>query len=187
MVGPQFLQDTVEKIKLIQEKMKAAQNRQKFYADQKRQPAEFQLGEKVLLKVSPTKGVMRFGKKGKLSPRFIRPYEVLERIGKVAYRLALPTELDKVHDVFHVSQLKKYIHDPSHVIQPEVVEIDESLTYEEKPIKILDTKTRETRRRVIKLVKVMWSNHQSEEATCEVEDDMRKRYPELFKQVISSD
>ncbi|XP_019179560.1 PREDICTED: uncharacterized protein LOC109174769 isoform X2 [Ipomoea nil] len=127
-------------------------------------------------------GVMRFGKKRKLSPRFIGPYENLERIGKVAYRLALPTELDKVHDVFHVSQLKKYMHDNSHVIRLEVVEIDESLTYEEKPVKILDTKTRETRRKVVKLVKVLWSNHLTEEVTWEVEDDMRNRYPTLFDQ-----
>ncbi|CAH9114854.1 unnamed protein product [Cuscuta epithymum] len=120
VLGPQYLQDTIEKIKVIQERMKAAQDRQKSYADLGRKPAEFELGEKVLLKVSPTRGVMRFGKKGKLSPRFIGPYDILEKVGKVAYRLALPTELDKVHNVFHVSQLKKYVRDESHIINPEV-------------------------------------------------------------------
>ncbi|XP_031097053.1 uncharacterized protein LOC116001307 [Ipomoea triloba] len=103
---------------------------------------------------------MRFRRKGKLSPRFIGPYEVLERIGNVAYRLSLPTELDKI------------------------VEMDESLTYEEKPIKILDTKTRETRRKVVKLVKALWLNHLTEEATWEVDDDMRNRYPTLFDQEV---
>ncbi|XP_057518433.1 uncharacterized protein LOC130799348 [Amaranthus tricolor] len=111
-----------------------------LYADNGRRALEFEVGEKVLLKVSPTKGVMRFGRKGKFSPRFIGPYEVLERIGEVAYRLALPMNLAKVHNVFHISQLRKCVHDPSHIIQPETIELDETLTFEEKPIKILDTK-----------------------------------------------
>ncbi|XP_031123756.1 uncharacterized protein LOC116026574 [Ipomoea triloba] len=180
VLGPQYLQETVEKVKLIQARMKAAQDRQKSYADLGRKPSEFQVGEKVLLRVSPTRGVMRFGKKGKLSPRFIGPYEILDKVGQVAYRLAMPMELDKVHDVFHISQLKKYVHDASHVIRPEVVEMDETLSYEETPVKILDFKTRDTRRKSIKLVKVLWSNHSVEEATWEVEDDMRSRYPTLF-------
>ncbi|XP_057251736.1 uncharacterized protein LOC130591820 [Beta vulgaris subsp. vulgaris] len=144
---------------------------------------EFVVGEKVLLKVSPTKGVMRFGRKGKLSPCYIGPYEILERIGQVAYRLALPTELAKVHNVFHVSQLRKYISDPSHVIQPETIELDETHTFEERPVRILDSKTRNTRNKAIKLVKVLWSNHQTEEATWKTEDGMRKCYPELFSEV----
>ncbi|XP_031099729.1 uncharacterized protein LOC116003930 [Ipomoea triloba] len=146
ILGPEYLQDMTEKVKLIQERMKAAQDRQKSYADLRRQSVEFQEGDKVLLKISPTKGIMRFGKKGKLSPRYIGPYEVLERIGILAYRLALPAVLDRVHNVFHVSQLRKYVHDASHVLQPEVVTLDENLSYEEKPVKILDTKTRDTRR-----------------------------------------
>ncbi|XP_056690057.1 uncharacterized protein, partial [Spinacia oleracea] len=125
---------------------------------------------------------MRFGKKGNLSPRYIGPYEVLERVGEFAYRLAMPTELSKVHDVFHISQLKKYIHDLSHVIEPEIVELDETLTYEEKPIKILDEKVRKTRNKEVKIVKVLWSNHQTEEATWEAADTMRQKYPELFDQ-----
>ncbi|XP_031127657.1 uncharacterized protein LOC116029756 [Ipomoea triloba] len=164
--------------------MKAAQDRQKSYADLGRKPSEFQVGEKVLLGVSPTRGVMRFGKKGKLSPRFIGPYEILDKVGQVAYRLALPMELDKVHDVFNISQLKKYVHDASHVISPEVVVIDETLSYEETPVKILDFKARDTRRKSIRLVKVLWSNHSFEEATWEVEDDMRSRYPALFESGI---
>ncbi|XP_048492142.1 uncharacterized protein LOC125493157 [Beta vulgaris subsp. vulgaris] len=163
----------------------SSQDRQKSYADQRRRDLEFVVGEKVLLKVSPTKGVMRFGRKGKLSPRYVGPYEVLERIGQVAYSLALPTELAKVHNVFHVSQLRKYISDPSHVIQPEPIELDETLTFEERPVRILDSKTRNTRNKAIKLVKVLWSNHQTEEATWETENDMKKRYPELFSEYVS--
>ncbi|CAH9102602.1 unnamed protein product [Cuscuta epithymum] len=180
VLGPDYLQDTMEKVKMIQARMKAAQDRQKSYADLGRKLAEFKEGEKVLLRVSPTKGVMRFGKKGKLSPRFIGPYDILERVGRVAYRLALPIELAKVHNVFHISQLKKYVRDESHILNPEVVELDETLTYEERPIQILDTKTRETMRKVVKMVKVLWSTHLAKNATWETEDDMRKRYPELF-------
>lgn len=182
-LGPEMIEETIRQVRLIQENMKAAQDRQKSYADQNRRVVEFEVGEKALLKVSPTKGVMRFGRKGKLSPRYIGPYEVLKRIGEVAYQLALPMELANVHNVFHVSQLRKYIHDPNHVIQPESIELDESLTSKERPIKILDTKTRSTRNKAVKLVKVLWSNQNSEEATWEAEDDMKKRYPELFEQV----
>ncbi|XP_021770722.1 uncharacterized protein LOC110734902 [Chenopodium quinoa] len=127
------------------------------------------------------KGVMRFGKKGKLSLKYISPYEILQRIGKVAYRLALPMELSTVHDVFHVCQLKRYIPNKSHVLQPETIELDQSLTYEERPLKILDSKVRSTRNKEVKIVKVLWSIQQYEEATWEVEDEMKKKYPELFE------
>ncbi|XP_019157355.1 PREDICTED: uncharacterized protein LOC109153914 [Ipomoea nil] len=146
-----------------------AQDRQKSYADLGRKPAEFSVGEKVWLKVSPTRGVMRFGKKGKLSARFIGPYDILERVGNLAYRLALPMELERVHNAFHVSQLKKYVHNPSHVISPEVVPLDGTMSYEERPFRILDFKTRETRRKSVKMVKVWWSHHGVEEATWELE------------------
>ena len=134
------------------------------------------------MKVSPTKGVMRFGKKGELSPNFIGPYPILERIGEVAYRLELLADLDKVHNVFHVSQLRRYISDPSHILDPETIEIDETMTYEETPVKILDTKTRKTRNREVKQVKVLWSNNRVEEATWETESSMREKYPHLFDQ-----
>ncbi|XP_021752467.1 uncharacterized protein LOC110717973 [Chenopodium quinoa] len=172
-----MIEDTVKKVREIQ----AAQDRQKSYADLKRREEEFEVGDKVLLKVSPMKGVMRFGKKEKLSPKYIGPHEILQRIGKVAYRLALPMELSKVHDVFHVSQLRRYIPDKSHVLQPETIELDQSLTYEERPVKILDSKVRSTRNKEVKIVKVLWSNQEYEEATWEAEDEMKKKYPELFK------
>ncbi|XP_021751363.1 uncharacterized protein LOC110717032 [Chenopodium quinoa] len=129
------------------------------------------------------KRVMRFGKKGKLSPKYFGPYEILQRIGKVAYRLALPMELSKVHDVFHVSQLRRYIPDKSHVLQPETIELDQILTYEERPVKFLDSKVHSTCNKEVKIVKVLWSNQEYEESTWEAEDEMRKKYPELFKDV----
>ncbi|KAL5550449.1 hypothetical protein UlMin_000625 [Ulmus minor] len=128
-------------------------------------PLEFQVGDLVFLKVAPMKGFMRFGKKGKLSPRYIGPFEILERIGKVAYKLALPSELSTVHNVFHVSMLQKYISDPSHVLESEPIEIREDLTYEEQPVQILDRKDKALRNKVIPLVKVLWRNHKVEEAT----------------------
>jgi hypothetical protein len=185
VIGPQIIEEMTDQVRLIQQKMKEAQDRHKSYADLKRRPLEFQVGDKVFLKVSPTKGVKRFNQKGKLSPKFIGPYDIVERVGDLAYRLNLPANLGRVHDVFHVSQLKKYIADPSHVLDPEPVELDPALSYEEQPVKILDHKTRETRNKSVKLVKVLWTNHQSEEATWEAEDEMRTKYPHLFDEVLT--
>ncbi|KAL5544363.1 hypothetical protein UlMin_008147 [Ulmus minor] len=111
------------------------------------------------------KGVMRFGKKGKLSPRYIGPFEILERIGKVAYRLVLPPELSSVHNIFHVSMLRKYVSDPSHMLENESIQVHEDLTYKEQPVQILDLKDKTLRNKVIPLVKVLWRNHKVEEAT----------------------
>ncbi|XP_027071985.1 uncharacterized protein [Coffea arabica] len=120
-------------------------------------------------------------KKGKkLKPRYIGPFEILKRIGKVAYQLDLPPSMSKIHNVFHVSILKEYHPDPSHVIQLDKVDVDESLTYEERPAKILDREIKELRNKQIALVKVLWKNHDVEEATWEVEKDMKDQYPELF-------
>ncbi|XP_070015847.1 uncharacterized protein [Nicotiana sylvestris] len=161
--------------------LKAAQSRQKSYSDKRHRELEFMVGDKVFLKVSPMKGVMRFGKKGKLRPRFIGPYEILEKKGNVAYKLALPVELSSVNPVFHVSMLRKYIHDESHIILVDTIEIKEGLTYEEVPIEILDRQVRKLRTKELASVKVLWSNHDSKEATWEVEEDMRKKYPYLFE------
>ncbi|XP_074271765.1 uncharacterized protein LOC141595699 [Silene latifolia] len=160
--------------------MRAAQDRQKSYADLKRSDISFEAGEKVLLKVSPMRGVMRFGKRGKLSQKFIGPYEILDRVGEVAYRLALPPSLAKVHNVFHVSQLRKYVSDPSHILNHDVIEVDEQLSYVEMPKEILDRKVRKTRKGETALVKVLWTNHNVEEATWETEMSMKEKYPHLF-------
>lgn len=121
IVGPELAQETTEKVKLIQTRMKAALNRQKSYTNVRQRPLEFKVGKHVFLKVSPTKGVTKFGKKRKPSPQYIRPFEVFERVGEVAYRLALSTGQTGIHDVFHISMLRKYILDPKHVIQYEPI------------------------------------------------------------------
>ncbi|KAA0032467.1 pol protein [Cucumis melo var. makuwa] len=159
-----------------------AQSRQKSYADVRRKDLEFDVGDKVFLKVAPMKGVLRFERRGKLSPRFVGPFEILERISPVAYRLALPPSLSTVHDVFHVSMLRKYVPDPSHVVDYEPLEIDENLSYTEQPVEVLAKELKMLRNREISLVKVLWRNHRVEEATWEREDDMRSRYPELFEE-----
>ena len=137
-------------------------------------------GDLVFLKVSPMKGVMRFGNKGKLAPRYIGSIEIKSKVGKVAYRLVLPLELSWIHPVFHVSMLRKYIPDPSHVLHPQAVEISEDLTYEEYPVAIVNRQVRQLRTKEIPMVKVLWSNHTVEDCTCETEALMRESYPYLF-------
>ncbi|XP_070674756.1 uncharacterized protein [Malus domestica] len=134
----------------------------------------------VFLKLSPWRGVVRFGKRGTLSLRYIGPYVIIERVGEVAYRLELPQELSKVHNVFHVSMLRHYISDPSHVIPPQPLEINPDLTYDEEPITILDWKDKVLRNKTVSLVKELWRNHSVEEATWETEDRMREMYTRLF-------
>jgi len=182
LLGPELVQLTNEAIRRIRARMQTAQSRQKSYADVRRRDLEFEVGEKVFLKVAPMKGVLRFGKKGKLSPRFIGPFEILERVGPVAYRLALPPSLSAVHNVFHVSMLRKYIADPSHVIDFEPLQLSKDLSYEEKPVQILAREVKVLRNREIALVKVLWQNHLREEATWEREDEMRAKHPELFQE-----
>ncbi|XP_062113714.1 uncharacterized protein LOC133825292, partial [Humulus lupulus] len=177
-LGPEMVQRTNEALEKIRARMLASQSRQKSYSDQKRRSVEFQVGDHVFLRVSPLRGVKRFGVRGKLSPRFVGPFEVLERIGEVAYRLAMPPALSGVHDVFHVSMLRKYVSDSTHVLSYENLELDRDLSYEEKPIQILDRKDKVLRSKTIPLVKVLWRNSKVEEATWELESDMRERHPE---------
>nr|CAD1833852.1 unnamed protein product [Ananas comosus var. bracteatus] len=142
----------------------AFKSRQKSYADRRRRDLEFQIGDHVFLKVSPTRGIRRFGIWGKLSPRYIGPYEVLERVGPIAYRLALPPNLSGVHNVFYVSVLRKYIHDPAHVLDATLLELREDLSFEEQPVKILAHEVKKLRNRDIPYVKILWSNNGEQEA-----------------------
>ncbi|GMI79877.1 hypothetical protein HRI_001657000 [Hibiscus trionum] len=177
---PSMLKGTTEKVKLICERLKAASDRQKSYADLKRKEIEFAVGERVFLKVSPWRKVMRFGRKGKLSPRFIGPYEVVERVGPVAYRLRLPPEFERIHDVFHVSMLRRYRSDPSHVMPVEEIELNSDLSYDEESVRILDLKSKFLRGKTIEIVKVLWRHRGVEEATWEIKADMLKTFLHLF-------
>ena len=134
----------------------------------------------MLLKVSPWKGLTRFGKKGKLSPRYIGPFEILRRVGKVAYELALPPHLQHIHNVFHVSMLKRYFPDSNHVIEYEPIEIQPDLSFVERPVQILDRQERVLRNKSVPLVRVLWRNPKVEESTWELESEMLAKYPHLF-------
>ncbi|KAJ4958837.1 hypothetical protein NE237_025948 [Protea cynaroides] len=136
IVGPEFVEETCRVVDIIKERVRVAQNRQKQYADTRRRDLEFAVGEKVFLKVSPMRGLRRFGQKGKLSPRYVGPYEILAKCGKVAYQLALPPSMSSVHDVFHISLLKKYVKDPTHVLTVDLPELTDDLTFEVIPTKI---------------------------------------------------
>ncbi|KAB2631036.1 S ribonuclease [Pyrus ussuriensis x Pyrus communis] len=180
LVGPEIVEETTQNVQVIKSNLKAAQDRQKSLADRNATDRTYEVGDWVFLKLSPWRGVVRFGKKGKLSPRYIGPYVVTERVGEVAYRLELPPELARVHNVFHVSMLRHYVADPSHVIPPQPLEINPDLTYDEEPVTILDWKEKVLRNKTVNLVKVLWRNHSVEEATWETEDRMRDLYPRLF-------
>ncbi|KAJ0460950.1 putative nucleotidyltransferase, Ribonuclease H [Helianthus annuus] len=149
---------TNEKIDMIRAHLKVAQDRQKSYADKRRRPIEFQIGDKVMLKVSPWKGIIRFRKRGKLSPRFIGPFKILDRVGKVAYRLELPEELSGIHNTFHVSHLRKCLADDTAYVPLDDIEVDNKLNYIARPIAILDRKVKGLRNKEIEQVKVKWEH-----------------------------
>src|SRR4051812_39005473 len=158
--------------------MKIAQSRQKSYADDKRKDVTYEVGDRAYLRVSPIREIKRFGIKGKLAPHFVGPYKILERRGEVAYQVELPEALSGVHDVFHVSQMKKCHAEmadiPLRDIVPlEAIQLESDLTYEEKPVKILETAERVTRTKTIRLCKVQWDHHTEEKETWEREEDLK--------------
>jgi hypothetical protein len=180
LFGPEIIQEAEEQVQQIRENLRIAQSRQKSYADTRRRQLEFKEGDYVDLKVSPLRGMRRFKVKGKLSPRFIGPFLILKGVGEVAYQLELSDHLADVHDVFHVSQLKKCLRVLEEQLPMENLSIQDDLTYAEYPIKILDTLTRVTRNKVIKMCKVQWSHHSEDEATWEREEELRIDFPHLF-------
>ncbi|GJW01615.1 putative reverse transcriptase domain-containing protein [Tanacetum coccineum] len=180
LIGPELVQETTNKVVLIKEKLKAAKDRQKNYADNRRKPLEFEVGDQVLLKVSPWKGVIRYRKKGKLAPRYVGPFKILERIGPVAYRLRLPEELCSVHDTFHVSNLKKCLADANLHVPLDEIKVDKTLCFVEEPIEIMDREVKSLKRRKNPIVKVRWNLKHGLEFTWEREDQMRAKYPIFF-------
>ncbi|XP_070005309.1 uncharacterized protein [Nicotiana sylvestris] len=180
LLGTDLVQDALDKIKFIQERLRMEQSRQKSYAVRKVRDVACIVGEKVLLKFSPMQGVMRFGKKEKLRPRYIRPFEVLQRVGEVAYKLVLPPIYSTMYPIFHVSMLRKYVGDLSHVLDFSTVQLDSDLTYDVEPVDILDRQVRKLRSKNIALVKVQWKGQLVKEATWKTEREMRSIYPHLF-------
>ncbi|GJW61846.1 hypothetical protein Tco_0111181 [Tanacetum coccineum] len=162
------------------DRLKAARDRQKSYADKRRRPLEFSVGDYVLLKVSPWKGVVRFGKKEKLAPRFVRPFEITERIGPVAYRLRLPKELNGFHDTFHVPNLKKCLADPTLQVPLDEIQVDSKLNFVEEPVEVLEKEFKKLKRSRIAIVKVWWNSKRRPEFTWEREDQMKLKYSHLF-------
>ena len=163
--GTDLVKDAEEQVRLIQSHLKRAQSRQKSYSDKRRRPLEFKVGNHVYLRVSPMKGVFRFGVRGKLALRYVGPFKITERCGPVAYRLGLPPHLAAIHDVFHVSQLKQCVSMPEQLGDTSNIHIEPDLTFEEQPIRVLYQKRWITREKTINLYKVQWSNQPRDEAT----------------------
>jgi hypothetical protein len=167
--GPDLVTEAEEKVRVILENLRVAQSRQKSYFDKRRKPLQFEFGDHVYLRVSPTKGVQRFGVRGKLAPRYAGPYEITKICGPMAYRVRLPPLLVAIHDIFNVSQLKKCIRVLTEIVEQKEILVEPDLSYVEYPIKVLDQKERITRRKVVKMYKIQWSHHTEEEATWETE------------------
>ncbi|GKE56868.1 putative reverse transcriptase domain-containing protein [Tanacetum coccineum] len=155
----------------------------KSYANVRRKPLEFQVGDRVMLKVSPRKGVIRFGKRGKLNPQYIGPFKILKRVGPVAYTLELPKELSSVYGTLHVSNLKKCISDESFVILMKELRLDDTLYFVEEPVEIMDREVKQLRQSHIPIVKVRWNSNRGPEFTLECEDQIRAKYPYLFSNI----
>ena len=167
---------------LIRDRLKTAQSRQKSYYDRRHRLVSFEVDDHVYLRVTPIKGLQRFHLKGKLAPRFTGTFQIVARVGAVAYQLELPEKLAGVHDVFHVSQLRKCISPPTKQTDVEELELNSNLTYEEHPVKIVEETERRTRSKVTKFYRVQWNKHTEEEATWEREDLLRSEYPYLFNE-----
>ncbi|GJW15151.1 putative reverse transcriptase domain-containing protein, partial [Tanacetum coccineum] len=186
LTGPEIVQETTEKVIQIKQRIQAARDRQKSYADLKRKPMEFQVGDRVMLKVSPWKGVVRFGKRGKLNPRYVGPFKVLAKVGAVSYKLELPQELSRVHNTFHVSNLKKCYADEPLAVPLDGLHIDDKLHFVEEPVEIMDREVKRLKQSRIPIIKVRWNSKRGPEFTWEREDQFRKKYPHLFTKTAPS-
>ncbi|WVZ19293.1 hypothetical protein V8G54_006615 [Vigna mungo] len=179
LTGPEIVQQTTEKVKLIKERMKAFQSRQKSYADKRRRPLEFEAGDHAFVRVTTTTEVGRALRAKKLSPRYIGPYQIIRRIGPVAYEIAIPPQLANLHPVFHVSQLRKYVFDPSHMLEIDDVQVKEHLTIEVQPVRVEENRYQRWKNKIVTLIKVVWDSRTGD-YTWELEDKMRESYPHLF-------
>ncbi|WVZ76845.1 hypothetical protein U9M48_024772 [Paspalum notatum var. saurae] len=178
--GPDLIGDAEQRIKRVRENLRVARSGRKSYADVRRRDLTFKVDDFVYLKVSPMRGIRRFNMKGKLAPRYIGPFKIVERKGEVAYKLELPSNLSGIHNVFYVSQLKKCLRVPEEQAPLEDLDVQKDLTYTEHPVKILETSERVTRNRRVKMCRVQWKHHTEDEATWEREEELRATYPGLF-------
>jgi hypothetical protein len=165
---------------MVRENLRVVELRQKRYADHRRRELSFEVGDFLYLKVSPMRGLRHFKVRGKLTPRFIGPRKILEKRGEVAYQLELLPQLSDVHDIFHLSQLKKCLHVPEEQFRMEDLDAKEDLSYQEYPVKILETSERVTRNKKISMCKVQWSHHTEEETTWEREEELKAEFPSFF-------
>nr|GEV70411.1 putative reverse transcriptase domain-containing protein [Tanacetum cinerariifolium] len=186
LTGPAIIHETTEKIVQIKSRIQAARDRQKSYANIRRKPLEFQVGDRVMLKVSPWKGVVRFGKRGKLNPRYVGPFKVIERVRTVAYKLKLPQQLSRVHNTFHVSNLKKCLSDESLVIPLGELHVDNKLHFVEEPVEVMDREIKQLKRSRIPIIKLRWNSKRVLEFTWEREDQFKQKYPHLFTKTAPS-
>ncbi|GJV24226.1 putative reverse transcriptase domain-containing protein [Tanacetum coccineum] len=174
LTGPEIIHETTKKIVQIKSRIQATRDRQKSYADVRRKPLEFQVRDRVMLKVSPWKGVIRFGKRGKLNPRYIGPFKVLAKVGTIAYRLELPQQLSRVHSTFHVSNLNKCLSDEPLSILLDEIHIDYKLHFVEKPVEIMDREVKQLKQIRIPIIKVRWNSRRGPEFTWEREDQFKR-------------
>ncbi|GJT12208.1 putative reverse transcriptase domain-containing protein [Tanacetum coccineum] len=170
LTGPEIVRETTKKIIQIKHLLQASRGRQRIYADKRRKPLEFQVGDKVMLKVSPWKGVIRFGKRGKLNPRYIGPLKILAKVGTVAYQLELPEKLSRVHSTFHVSNLKKCLSDEPLAMPLDEIHVDDMLNFIEEPVEIMDRKVRRLKQSQIPIVNVCCNSRRGPEYTWECKD-----------------
>nr|GFA74817.1 putative reverse transcriptase domain-containing protein [Tanacetum cinerariifolium] len=186
LIGPELVQETTKKISQIKDRLKAACDHQKSYADKRRKPLEFSVGNYVLLKVSSWKGVVRFRKKEKLAPRFVGPFEIIEKVGPVACMLDLLKELDRYHDMFHVSNLKKCLADPTLQVPLDEIQVDTKLNVVEEPVEILEREFKKLKRSRIAIVKVQWNLKRGHEFTWKCEDQKKLKLAEKNTKKMTS-
>ncbi|GKA46938.1 hypothetical protein Tco_0739821 [Tanacetum coccineum] len=183
LTGPEIIYETTKKIVQIRQHLQAARDQQRSYANIRRKPLEFQVGDRVMLKVSPWKGVIRFGKRGKLNPRYIGPFKIFDRVDPVAYKLELPKELSNVHNTIYVSNLKKCLFEESLIILIKELRLDDKLNFVEEPIEIIDHEVKKLKQTRIPIVKVRWNTKRGPKFTWEREDQIRAKYPHLFPNI----
>ncbi|GKD76300.1 putative reverse transcriptase domain-containing protein, partial [Tanacetum coccineum] len=186
LAGPEIVQETTEKVIQIKQRIQASHDRQKSYADLKCRPMKFQVRDRVMLKVSPCKRVVRFGKRGEAKPKYVGPFKVLEKVGSVTYKLELPQELSRVHNKFHVSNLKKFYVDEPLAVPLNGLHIDDKLHFVEEPVEIMDREVKRLKQSRIPIIKVQWNSRKGPEFTWERKDQFQKKYPHLFTKTAPS-